>query len=203
MSPTLCLQGLRWMVALHDHGLSGILADDMGLGKTVQIIALVAYLVESRGSQGPFLVAAPASVLPNWAAEFKRWAPDLKVTRPCMQCSATSTCQCFLLTQQVRRVTCLIHARGTQWVGLMQCLCLKVVMYRGSPDQREDIYRTQVTTKTTCCQCYLCLPSDFAALHILMSLLHVAVRTTAHFHICWCCPHRCQVAMAGGPSMCC
>jgi SNF2 family DNA or RNA helicase len=74
------VQGLRWMAALHDHGLSGILADDMGLGKTVQIIALVTYLVESRGNQGPYLIAAPASVLPNWAAEFERWAPDLKVS---------------------------------------------------------------------------------------------------------------------------
>ena len=31
------LAGLRWLVALHDHGLNGILADDMGLGKTVQV----------------------------------------------------------------------------------------------------------------------------------------------------------------------
>lgn len=30
-------QGLRWMVALADHGLSGILADDMGLGKSIQV----------------------------------------------------------------------------------------------------------------------------------------------------------------------
>lgn len=29
---SLLVQGLRWMVALHDYGLSGILADDMGLG---------------------------------------------------------------------------------------------------------------------------------------------------------------------------
>lgn len=27
----------------------------------------------------PFLVAVPASVLPNWEAELKRWAPALKV----------------------------------------------------------------------------------------------------------------------------
>ena len=30
------LKGLRWLVALHDHGLNGILADEMGLGKTIQ-----------------------------------------------------------------------------------------------------------------------------------------------------------------------
>ena len=29
----------------------------------------------------PFLIAAPASVLPNWEREFDAWAPDLKVGR--------------------------------------------------------------------------------------------------------------------------
>ena len=27
----------------------------------------------------PFLIAAPASVLPNWDKEFARWAPEIKV----------------------------------------------------------------------------------------------------------------------------
>lgn len=31
------MQGLQWLVALHDRRLSGILADEMGLGKTVQV----------------------------------------------------------------------------------------------------------------------------------------------------------------------
>ncbi|EFJ44876.1 hypothetical protein VOLCADRAFT_30537, partial [Volvox carteri f. nagariensis] len=72
-------QGLRWLVGLHDARLNGILADDMGLGKTVQVIALLCYLVEVRGEVGPFLIAAPSSVLPNWAGELARWAPRLKV----------------------------------------------------------------------------------------------------------------------------
>lgn len=33
----MCLQGLKWMVALHDNKLNGILADEMGLGKTIQV----------------------------------------------------------------------------------------------------------------------------------------------------------------------
>ncbi|GIL43611.1 hypothetical protein Vafri_1303, partial [Volvox africanus] len=73
------MHGLRWLVGLHDAGLNGILADDMGLGKTVQVIALMCYLVEVRGQSGPFLIAAPSSVLPNWASELARWAPSLRV----------------------------------------------------------------------------------------------------------------------------
>ena len=31
------LEGLNWMINLHDNGISGILADEMGLGKTLQV----------------------------------------------------------------------------------------------------------------------------------------------------------------------
>lgn len=31
------LQGLQWLVGLHDNRLNGILADEMGLGKTIQV----------------------------------------------------------------------------------------------------------------------------------------------------------------------
>lgn len=50
-----------------------------GLGKTIQIIALIAFLVETRGIAGPYLVVAPSSVIPNWDSEFQQWAPALKV----------------------------------------------------------------------------------------------------------------------------
>jgi SNF2 family DNA or RNA helicase len=73
------LQGLGWMVALRENGLNGILADEMGLGKTIQVIALVAHLASSS-ERRPFLIAVPASVLPNWESEFARWAPLLAVT---------------------------------------------------------------------------------------------------------------------------
>ncbi|CAI5499566.1 unnamed protein product [Closterium sp. Naga37s-1] len=53
----------------------------MGLGKTVQVIALLCYLVEVKKIPGPFLIVAPASVLPNWVAEFAQWAPSLRVSR--------------------------------------------------------------------------------------------------------------------------
>jgi SNF2 family DNA or RNA helicase len=31
------LEGLSWLVSLHNNRLNGILADEMGLGKTVQV----------------------------------------------------------------------------------------------------------------------------------------------------------------------
>ena len=48
-----------------------------GLGKTVQVISLLAHLAESRGIRGPFLIVSPSSVLSNWEAELRAWAPDL------------------------------------------------------------------------------------------------------------------------------
>ncbi len=45
----------------------------------MQVIALLAHLLEAKREQGPFLIAAPASVLPNWEAELRAWAPALRV----------------------------------------------------------------------------------------------------------------------------
>lgn len=71
-------EGLTWLTARYDHDLGGILADDMGLGKTVQTLAMICHARE-RWDVGPFLVVAPASVVSNWAAETRRFAPDLDV----------------------------------------------------------------------------------------------------------------------------
>src|SRR5690606_37803572 len=53
--------------------------DDMGLGKTVQAIALICRAVERDPGLPPFLVVAPPSVVPNWTAEIRRFAPSLPV----------------------------------------------------------------------------------------------------------------------------
>lgn len=71
-------EGLAWLALLHAHRLGGILADDMGLGKTVQILALIAH-ARGAGDHRPWLVIAPTSVLPTWAAEAARFAPNLRV----------------------------------------------------------------------------------------------------------------------------
>ncbi|WP_019200853.1 DEAD/DEAH box helicase [Tsukamurella sp. 1534] len=71
--------GLDWLVFLYDNDFGGILADDMGLGKTLQTLALICRAHEKAPAPGPFLVVAPTSVVSNWAAECRRFAPHLKV----------------------------------------------------------------------------------------------------------------------------
>ena len=70
--------GLGWLHFLRTTGLGGCLADDMGLGKTVQTLALLEEL-RASGNRRPSLVVAPRSLLFNWAAEAKRFAPKLRV----------------------------------------------------------------------------------------------------------------------------
>lgn len=68
------LDGYQWISRLAHWGAGGCLADDMGLGKTVQTIA---FLLD-RAAEGPSLVLAPTSVVPNWESEIRKFAPDLR-----------------------------------------------------------------------------------------------------------------------------
>ena len=70
------LDGFQWMTRLGSWGAGACLADDMGLGKTVQTIAVLL----DKCSEGPSLVLAPASVVPNWRKELNRFAPSLNVS---------------------------------------------------------------------------------------------------------------------------
>jgi superfamily II DNA or RNA helicase len=63
--------GVRWLSFLRRVELGGLLADDMGLGKTLQALCAM---------EGRTLVVAPTSVLPNWAAEARRFRPGLTVS---------------------------------------------------------------------------------------------------------------------------
>uniref|UniRef100_A0A7S3YQB3 Uncharacterized protein n=1 Tax=Lotharella globosa TaxID=91324 RepID=A0A7S3YQB3_9EUKA len=72
------MAGLQWLVSLYNNNLNGILADEMGLGKTIQSISLLAYVMEKKNNNGPFLVIAPMSTLHNnWATELGRWVPSM------------------------------------------------------------------------------------------------------------------------------
>ncbi|MCB9554472.1 MAG: helicase [Deltaproteobacteria bacterium] len=63
--------GVDWLCFLRDAQLGALLADDMGLGKTLQAICAL---------EGPALVVAPTSVLPNWLDEISRFRPTLRAT---------------------------------------------------------------------------------------------------------------------------
>ena len=66
--------GFRWLKTLSESSFGGILADDMGLGKSLQIISL---LLSDLG--GLNLIVCPTSLILNWAGEFQKFAPNLKI----------------------------------------------------------------------------------------------------------------------------
>ena len=67
--------GFKWLKYLQDNTLGGCLADDMGLGKTLQAIAVLATVYPNE--KLPSLIVMPRSLLFNWRAEVKRFAPQL------------------------------------------------------------------------------------------------------------------------------
>lgn len=72
-------EGFNWLSTIINYNFGGLLADEMGLGKTLQVIALLLARKEQHASNMPSLVVAPASVIYNWQAELKKFAPNLSV----------------------------------------------------------------------------------------------------------------------------
>ena len=73
--------GLTWLAELTGAGLGACLADDMGLGKTLMLIALHLHRRDRGLAAGPTLVVCPASLLGNWEAEVRRFAPGVPTRR--------------------------------------------------------------------------------------------------------------------------
>lgn len=69
--------GVKWLEHLRDHAFGGCLADEMGLGKTVQVISLLktAYTSDLEGLS---VIVMPRSLIFNWEAEFRRFAPEIE-----------------------------------------------------------------------------------------------------------------------------
>ncbi len=71
--------GVDWLQHLAGHGLGGFLADDMGLGKTAQTIAHMTVEQAAGRLTSPALIVVPTSLVSNWTAELKKFAPGLNV----------------------------------------------------------------------------------------------------------------------------
>lgn len=70
-----------WAENLFGHGCNAMIADEMGLGKTIQTLALFnAFLAKPSvaGADGKFLVVCPASVIPVWISETKKFFPKIE-----------------------------------------------------------------------------------------------------------------------------
>lgn len=68
-------QGVHWMAKLRELRCHGLLADEMGLGKTLQVLTLLKFYPFGNKHS---LIVCPASVVPVWESEVRRWYPEIE-----------------------------------------------------------------------------------------------------------------------------
>ncbi|KAM0681551.1 chromatin remodeling complex Adenosinetriphosphatase [Glugoides intestinalis] len=73
------IEGLNWLINMHENGINCILADEMGLGKTLQTISFLGYLNFVKDEKNKHLIVVPKSCLQNWYDEFNRFIPEMRI----------------------------------------------------------------------------------------------------------------------------
>ena len=73
------IEGLKWLNFLDDFNFGGCLADDMGLGKSVQVISFILLLKQKLKNTATHLLVVPTTLVFNWQAEFRKFAPKLNI----------------------------------------------------------------------------------------------------------------------------
>lgn len=71
------VRGVAWMRQMFDRGVHPLVADEMGLGKTLQVLSLLALDTRKRSTA---LIVCPASVVPVWQNEIRKFFPQLSYT---------------------------------------------------------------------------------------------------------------------------
>eukprot|EP01054_Gregarina_sp_Poly1_P001268 Gregarina_sp_Poly_1__1267@NODE_1308_length_4422_cov_239_500344_g884_i0_p1_GENE_NODE_1308_length_4422_cov_239_500344_g884_i0NODE_1308_length_4422_cov_239_500344_g884_i0_p1_ORF_typecomplete_len834_score169_97SNF2_N/PF00176_23/9_3e45SNF2_N/PF00176_23/1_8e08ResIII/PF04851_15/3_6e15DEAD/PF00270_29/5_9e06_NODE_1308_length_4422_cov_239_500344_g884_i012363737 len=72
---------VHWLLTLFRNRLNGLVADDMGLGKSAECICFLKRLYLDGMLTLPTVIACPTTLLDNWTAEFRKWAPQLRVLK--------------------------------------------------------------------------------------------------------------------------
>ncbi len=71
-------KAVAWALNLFEHGCNAMIADEMGLGKTIQTLGIFSALENKNKDAKKFLVVCPASVIPVWVSEIKKFFPQFK-----------------------------------------------------------------------------------------------------------------------------
>ncbi len=82
-------KAVAWALNLFAHGCNAMIADEMGLGKTIQTLGIFSALENKNNESKKFLVVCPASVIPVWVSEIKKFFPQFK------SCVLTSKTKAF------------------------------------------------------------------------------------------------------------